>query len=654
MHAYIDSIKPNLRPYTSAKEFSIKEIAKSTDIHSLPTRLASHNQLRLITPTTLSVRTSKTKNKAINLEIEKLYEENQSLKQAVNSLSDENLRLKTRLAQNQRSADKRVNENSFISHNRDKSSSHLIENLKQSISEMKQELENKEKIIIELKKNMKTTKMNELTEELKIFKEECTRIRGLYDAVNKEKIELSKKNLNFEKINHEKNMLEQKLKDTERESALKHKKLEDSQLIKSNESSIKLKALENSNKLSIKTKIEEKIDFKQNRKFQSSPLKKLIKLEDEIKNLKAENSGMNSKINELTKENQKLIDLLKTKQKEIENLTLYPEKSKFENELQAPIIASPSRHLFIDEDLTSDEDKFENSEPLINSLLKKILALVKLKNYSLESWISSISVNGIISLDNIISALKFERVPIIKKEVELLIKKKGENSSQILESVLINELKNCLKINNEEKIDEFDNEKIIKALQCIRTQMIIDNSVDLQGYFFENNYGFQSLYQALQRIIGDEEVLKEICGFLLNEQKIISKEDLIKNLDNLMNSLDISIDQGKKDELKRKIKNKLKLIGNHFSEMDKGCIGLLPISLIMSQLRALDIIETSIEENWLFKQLIKYQSSKGLIYYDSYFSKFVSASNSQMSSEKSYGSDSSFSEVNENEIIAET
>ena len=112
------------------------------------------------------------KNRQITTDKEKLYEENLELKQKNNSLNDENLKLKTKLFQLEKELNKK-DENSEPG----KNSSHLLGNLKQIVKDLKQQLSEKTLEIETCRKNAKNSKVQELETEVKVFSDECTRLK---------------------------------------------------------------------------------------------------------------------------------------------------------------------------------------------------------------------------------------------------------------------------------------------------------------------------------------------------------------------------------------------------------------------------------------------------------------------------------------------
>lgn len=114
----------------------------------------------------------KQKPRQIQTDKEKLYEENLELKQKNNSLNDENLRLKTKLFQ----IEKELNRKEENTEN-GKVSGHLVGSLKQLVKDLRSQVQEKTAEVELLKKNAKISKVQELETEIKVYVDECTRLK---------------------------------------------------------------------------------------------------------------------------------------------------------------------------------------------------------------------------------------------------------------------------------------------------------------------------------------------------------------------------------------------------------------------------------------------------------------------------------------------
>jgi len=104
--------------------------------------------------------------KLIPQDKERLYEDTLYLKMQNNSLRDENVRLKTRLAQMETETD-------------DRGSSTLLSGLRQTIKELRLYVKKKDEEVALLKRNMKNSRVKELEVELHTYQEECGRLTKL-------------------------------------------------------------------------------------------------------------------------------------------------------------------------------------------------------------------------------------------------------------------------------------------------------------------------------------------------------------------------------------------------------------------------------------------------------------------------------------------
>ena len=134
--------------------------------------------------------------KNFHLDIEKLYEQNLNIKLEYNKTCQENLKLKTKVFQLEKNAEKIKNESSNPSHSKDG----LIDKLKQNIRELKNQLNEKMQEIENIKKYIRYTRVQELEAEVASYRNECFRLRSVireFDLrdLRSEKIE---KNIRFD------------------------------------------------------------------------------------------------------------------------------------------------------------------------------------------------------------------------------------------------------------------------------------------------------------------------------------------------------------------------------------------------------------------------------------------------------------------------
>ena len=151
---------------------------------------------------------SKLRPKVVYQERERLYDDVMKQRIATNSLQQENLRLKTRLQIVEVELQKRDKYINDIMAHQDqnfglpvkyqqnqaarisgglKTETHLILNLKRKIKEVQQENLKKAQEIEALKRNIKSSRMQEIEVEIKLYMEECTRLRSQLEEVIKSK-----------------------------------------------------------------------------------------------------------------------------------------------------------------------------------------------------------------------------------------------------------------------------------------------------------------------------------------------------------------------------------------------------------------------------------------------------------------------------------
>ena len=126
---------------------------------------------------------------------ERLYEENMALKLENNSLKAENMRIKTKFSQVEKELSKKDEYIEEISTNERSPAfkyMRLVSALKQTIKDMKSEAKLNQDELQKLKKNIKSTRLTELEAEIKIYYDECLRLKfSLEDAVKKKGQEIS-------------------------------------------------------------------------------------------------------------------------------------------------------------------------------------------------------------------------------------------------------------------------------------------------------------------------------------------------------------------------------------------------------------------------------------------------------------------------------
>ena len=113
---------------------------------------------------------AKPKSKAPYLSREELTEQLVAIKNQSNLLKEDNIKLKTRIKFLERDSKKEE----F-----DTDKNHLVTSLKTQLKELQKVLENREAEISELKKTSRITKVQEIEIEMKMYVDECTRLRRM-------------------------------------------------------------------------------------------------------------------------------------------------------------------------------------------------------------------------------------------------------------------------------------------------------------------------------------------------------------------------------------------------------------------------------------------------------------------------------------------
>lgn len=212
-----------------------------------------HNDRSAVDVTLLN----KLKPRQINIDKERLYEENLDLKKKSNAMQEEMVKLKTKLLQIEREMNKKEDsgeEKNFYSIK----PPNLIMNLKNAIKELKTQVQSKDEEIETLCKNLKSSKINELEAEVKAYTDECTRLKrhleenlcqnGAFEVGTGESERLARQTMLFESMAKEKKDLVKKLKDYKNEvEKLKQKLLES----KGNKRRNNSKSIENYGKIDL-------------------------------------------------------------------------------------------------------------------------------------------------------------------------------------------------------------------------------------------------------------------------------------------------------------------------------------------------------------------------------------------------------------------
>lgn len=131
---------------------------------------------------------------------EQLYQENLELKMKTHFLSEELLKVKTKILQLETEVLRKEDFQVKTGNELPRPKANLVQGLKQMIKELKTEKLYKEQEFFKLKSNLKGSKVSELEIEVKAYVDECTRLRHHLEEVIKSKQEPSFDQINFEQI----------------------------------------------------------------------------------------------------------------------------------------------------------------------------------------------------------------------------------------------------------------------------------------------------------------------------------------------------------------------------------------------------------------------------------------------------------------------
>lgn len=278
---------------------------------------------------------------------EQLFDQAIKLKQNMDNCLEENIRLKNRIQQFDKELDKRdkiiqellfkVDSDQGISQMNFQprmAEPHLVSALKNQIKNMKNELRLKEEETTKMKKNIKITRIQEAEIEMRMFSDECTRLKHLIEEIVKQKaIGYTMQDINAlgEKINKQTSLLNNIQQENKQMSSILQKKEE-----------------ELSNWKEVTTKLEKKIsslsvEAKENMKVRKSyndSKKELQNIKDKLTQVKLEGKdkqigAFRAKIDELLRKQKEMTEKIDIKERKIKNLeeVSAQKKNNFENEL---------------------------------------------------------------------------------------------------------------------------------------------------------------------------------------------------------------------------------------------------------------------------------------------------------------------------------
>lgn len=172
------SLKKKIRPSSSSKEISITKY-KPGELKPIGNYTGNIYKVRNAPVLQDSKHISKVCPSKIPTDKETLYEENISLKQMYNFINEENLKLRTKIIQLEKTHEKKPENLSSPN----PKSTHLLENLKQTIKDLKSEIQAKDQEIEDMRKYVRYTKMQEIESELRQYTHECMRLKRVIETL---------------------------------------------------------------------------------------------------------------------------------------------------------------------------------------------------------------------------------------------------------------------------------------------------------------------------------------------------------------------------------------------------------------------------------------------------------------------------------------
>ena len=127
---------------------------------------------------------SRLKPRRVNIDKERLYEENMALKLKNNALHEELIRLRTKVSQVEKELSKKEDLNEHLQVLKPV---HLVNSLKSAIKDLKNEIQQKNDEISKIRKNIKSTKINEIELEVQAYIDECTRLRHHLEEIMRQR-----------------------------------------------------------------------------------------------------------------------------------------------------------------------------------------------------------------------------------------------------------------------------------------------------------------------------------------------------------------------------------------------------------------------------------------------------------------------------------
>ena len=515
----------------------------------------------------------------LNLGRENLVQENIKLKTQLNQMENEKINhkreitsLENEINQKDKIIESMMNETQSNTNQSNKiSEMHLIQSVKRQYKELKKAYEKNQQELLKAKKNIKITKINELTTENKIFNEQIEKLKELYNHNIGQKQTL-KKNVN------------------------------DFDIMK--------QALSQKDYIIL--------NFQESCQKMESEIKLLNSEKEKLKNQNKKKEEMINKIKEKfenqSKENEKLIMTHNNIKKSEEYLTA---KNKYEAKIQ-----KLKKDIAYYRDMNSKNERIlreaekinKNPKKEINKISRKIYSSNPQPSYEIKSSPTNEATQKILLLQSILSEEKNEKEKLTQQVEELT---QQLNSSKTLEPKIVlansysaNNIKSAMKVINYDYLTEIHlNEFIyilLKNLEANKIDMsilesrvlnsetldLLNNNSQYKLFISQLGNNFCEILKVKQRK-DQEDIYSFINTFLYNNyvsQEKKNIEDFKSKFLSLFSKISFySLEQ--RQELNKIIaiklsKNKEKFIEllNYFDENNKGFICFNSIKKIFEQL----------------------------------------------------------------------
>lgn len=280
---------------------------------------------------------------------EHLYVEAVKLKQNMDQCKEENFHWKAKLKQYEKEVDKRdkIIQDLLLKVDKDQGTNqskvqrpsaetHLVSALKKQIKNMKEEMRQKDEETTKLTKNLRITGIQELDVEIKMFSDECTRLKHIIEEIMKQKaVGYTEQDINNlgERMNQQSSLLNNIKQESNQIAGILQKKEEEIKNWK--------EVLEKLEKKIKKFDSETKGNLRLRKSLNESK-KEIQNLKDQLAHVKVDNKdkqigAFRAKIDEILRKQREISEKIELKEKKIKGLEdklaeIAPQKNPADNE----------------------------------------------------------------------------------------------------------------------------------------------------------------------------------------------------------------------------------------------------------------------------------------------------------------------------------